>query len=77
MKIEVLGKGCPKCRATENAISKVVKEEGIEAEVIKITDMDEIISRGVMMTPAVFVDGKLVSSGKVPSREDIRKWLNG
>jgi small redox-active disulfide protein 2 len=54
-----------------------VKEEVIEAEVIKITDMDEIISRGVMMTPAVFVDGKLVSSGKVPSREDIRKWLNG
>jgi len=75
MKIEVLGAGCPKCRATEKAIDEVAKELGASAEIVKITDMDEIINRGVMMTPAVFVDGKLRSMGKVPSRDEIREWL--
>jgi small redox-active disulfide protein 2 len=77
MKIEVLGAGCPKCRATEKAIDEVAKELGASVEIVKITDMDEIINRGVMMTPAVFVDGKLRSMGKVPSRDEIREWLNG
>jgi small redox-active disulfide protein 2 len=77
MRIEVLGSGCPKCRATEKTIAEVAKELGADVEIVKVTDLDEMVNRGVMITPAVFVDGKLVSSGKVPSREEIREWISG
>jgi small redox-active disulfide protein 2 len=77
MKIEVLGAGCPKCRATEKRIEEMVEELGVDVEVVKISDMDDIVNRGVMMTPAVFVDGKLKSTGKVPSKEEIRTWIEG
>ncbi|MDY6985391.1 MAG: thioredoxin family protein [Candidatus Thermoplasmatota archaeon] len=77
MKIEVLGAGCPKCRATEKRIEEVAEEMRADVEIIEISDVDEIVNRGVMMTPAVFVDGKLKSTGKVPSKEELRAWIAG
>jgi len=71
MKIQVLGTGCPKCKQlVENA-----KKAFPEAKVEKVEDIDKILEAGVMMTPALVVDGKVVSSGKVLSPDDIKKLV--
>ena len=75
MKIEILGTGCPKCKATEKNVRKAVDELGIQAEIIKIDDLQEIVNRGVMMTPAVFIDGEAKIVGHDPSPEEIKKLL--
>jgi len=75
MKIEILGTGCPKCKKlTENA-EFAVKELGITAEIVKVTDLNKIISFGVMITPAIAVDGQVKSAGKVLDKEEIKKFL--
>ncbi|MFH0861810.1 MAG: thioredoxin family protein [Candidatus Altiarchaeota archaeon] len=75
MRIEILGMGCPKCkRLLENA-KKAVEESGAEADIVKVEDMDRIVAYGVMMTPALVLDGKVMSSGKIASVEEIRKWI--
>ncbi len=75
MKIEILGTGCPKCKATERIVKKVVDELGKNVEVVKIEDLQEIVNRGVMMTPAVVVDGEVKIVGHVPSADEIKKLL--
>ena len=75
MKIEILGTGCAKCRATEKIVKKAVEELGIQAEVVKVEDLQDIINRGVMMTPAVVVDGKVKITGHQPTIEEIKKIL--
>jgi len=75
MKIEILGPGCAKCRATEKIVKKAVEELGIQAEVVKVEDLQEIINRGVMLTPAVIVDGKLKIEGHKPSVEEIKNII--
>lgn len=75
MKIEILGPGCSKCRATEKIVKKAVEELGIQAEVIKIEDLQDIINRGVMMTPAVIINGKLRIEGRKPSIEEIKNII--
>ena len=75
MKIEILGSGCAKCKSTEKSIRKIVEELGISAEIVKVEDLQEIINRGVMMTPAVFVDGEAKIVGRVPSADEIKKLL--
>jgi small redox-active disulfide protein 2 len=75
MKIEVLGTGCPKCKATEKNVRKAVEELGIKADIVKVEDLQQIIDRGVMMTPAVFVDGEVKIVGHVPSKDEIKKLL--
>ncbi len=75
MKIEILGTGCPKCKSLEKSVKKAVEELGIEAQVIKVDNIKEIMSRGVMMTPALYVDGEAKAVGKVPSIEEIKKIL--
>lgn len=74
-KIEIFGTGCSKCKFVEKRIQETVEELGIEAEIVKVTDISEIIKRGVLTTPAVAVDGVLKSVGKLPSRDEIRNWL--
>jgi small redox-active disulfide protein 2 len=75
-KIQILGTGCPKCRKlTENA-QAAVKDLDIEFEIEKVTDINEIMNFGVMMTPALVVDGDVKIAGKVPSVEDIKKMLS-
>jgi len=75
MKIEIFGTGCAKCNNTEKIIRKTVEELGISAEILKVEDLQEIINRGVMMTPAVFVDGEAKVVGRIPSPDEIKKWL--
>jgi small redox-active disulfide protein 2 len=75
MKIKVLGPGCAKCKKTEEIVNAAVKEAGVDATVEKVTDMMQIAGFGVFATPAVVVDGEVKCTGKVPKKEDIRKWL--
>lgn len=75
MKIEILGTGCSKCKLTEKIVKKVVEELGTNAEVVKIEDLQEIVNRGVMMTPAVVIDGDVKIVGHVPSAEEIKKVI--
>lgn len=75
MDIKVLGTGCAKCRAVEKEVKDVLKELGIEAEVEEVKDMARIMSYKVMMTPGLVIDGKVVSSGHVPSKSDVRKMI--
>lgn len=77
MKIEVLGMGCSKCRATKKLIQGVIKDLQVDAGVFEVSDIDEIVGRGVMATPAVFVDGELKCMGRVPLKEDVEGWILG
>lgn len=75
MKIEILGAGCPKCKQLTANAEAAVKELNIQVEIGKVTDIDKIIEYGVMMTPALAVNGIVVSSGKVISKDEIKKIL--
>lgn len=75
MKIEIMGTGCPKCKTTEKIVRKAVEELGIKVEIVKVEDLQKIIDRGVMMTPAVFVDGEAKIVGRIPSLEEIKKLI--
>ncbi len=76
MKIEILGVGCPKCKQLTANAEAAVKELNLQAEIAKVTDIDKITGYGVMMTPALALDGRVVSSGKVLSKDDIKKILS-
>ena len=75
MKIEILGSGCPKCKALEENVRKAVSLLGIKADILKVTDIGKIIEYGVMSTPALAIDGKVKSSGRIPDVEEIKKML--
>ena len=75
MKIEILGTGCPKCETVAKNVQSAVRELAVQAEVIKVTDIGEITARGVMLTPALAIDGEIKGVGKVPTVEEISAWL--
>ena len=75
MKIEVLGTGCARCNTAEEIVKQAVLDAGIEAEVVKVKDIREIAKYGVMVTPAVVVDGELKSEGKIPDLEEVLGWI--
>jgi small redox-active disulfide protein 2 len=75
MKIQVLGTGCPKCNQLAENADRAAKELGVEYELEKVTDINDIMSFGIMMTPGLAVDGEVKMSGKVASIEDIKAWL--
>ncbi|MGC8833800.1 MAG: thioredoxin family protein [Armatimonadota bacterium] len=77
MKIQILGTGCPKCKQLTANAEQAVHELGISAEIEKVEDIKEIVKFGVMMTPALVVDGQVKAVGKVLSSEEIKKLLNG
>lgn len=75
MKIQVLGSGCPNCQKLEENVRKAVKKLELRAEVTHIYDINKIIEMGVMMTPALAIDGKVVISGKVASVDEIKEVI--
>jgi small redox-active disulfide protein 2 len=75
MDIKVLGPGCPKCQQTEKIVKEAVAESGVEATVEKVTDIMQIAKYGVFGTPAVVVDGRVKSVGKIPGKQDVLKWI--
>ena len=76
MKIQILGTGCPKCKKLSENAEAAAKELGLEHDLEKITDINEIMKFGVMMTPGLAVDGDVKVVGKVPSVEEIKELLS-
>lgn len=76
MDIKVLGTGCAKCQAVENNIKEAVAESGVAANIEKVSGAMEIAKYGVFGTPAVVVDGEVKCVGKVPEKQEIKKWIN-
>ena len=76
MEIKVLGTGCTKCKMLYNVTREAVNKAGVEANVTKVEDFIEIMQYGVMSTPALVINGEVVSNGKVPSVDDIVKLIN-
>lgn len=74
--IKIIGKGCPNCEKLERLCNEVIKEENLEAQVEKVTDVNEFADYGVMMTPGLVVNDKLLSQGKIPVKNTLAKWLN-
>ena len=75
MKIEILGPGCPKCKKLYENTQRAVQELSLQAEIIKVEEIQKIVNAGVMMTPALMIDGEVKSVGKVLSVDDIKKML--
>ncbi len=75
--VKVLGSGCAKCGATLALIKEVVAARGLDVELEKVEDMAQIVGFGVMSTPAVVVDGKVVHSGGIPVRAKVESWFAG
>jgi len=76
MKIQILGAGCPKCRKLAANAEEAARGLGVGFEIEKITDVAEILGFGVMRTPALAVDGRVVVSGKVPGADEIKKLIS-
>lgn len=75
MEVKVLGPGCGKCRQTEKVVEEAIAEAGESVEIEKVTDMMIIAGYGVFGTPAVVVDGEVKSIGRIPKKDEIKKWL--
>jgi len=74
-KIQILGTGCPKCKKLADNTDSAVKAMGLECRIEKVTDINEIMKFGVMITPALALDGQVKVVGKVPSPDEIKKML--
>jgi len=75
MVIKVLGSGCANCRRVEAIAREVLKELGVEASVEKVTDYKAIMAYGIMATPGLVIDEKVVSAGRVPSKTEVTSWV--
>ncbi|MEX0981270.1 MAG: thioredoxin family protein [Bacteroidales bacterium] len=75
MEIKVLGTGCPKCKALEKATQDVIAEMGVDASITKEEDIMKIMEYGIMHTPGLVIDGKVVMSGRVPSTKEIQQFI--
>jgi small redox-active disulfide protein 2 len=74
-KIEILGTGCAKCKRLYANVQEAIRDLKITADVVKIEDFDEIVNRGVMLTPGLFIDGELRAEGRVPCVDEIKTML--
>jgi len=77
MVIQILGTGCPKCKALEANARQAIEASGIAATIEKVTEIDKIMDMGVMMTPALAIDGQVVSAGKLLNKDQILAYVKG
>ncbi|MCK5352676.1 TM0996/MTH895 family glutaredoxin-like protein [bacterium] len=75
-KLQILGTGCPKCSDLAERTEEAAKELGIDYELVKVSDINDIMSFGVMMTPALAVDGEVKVTGKVPGVDEIKELIS-
>ena len=73
--IKILGTGCARCRATEALVKAVAQEKGVETTLEKVDSLPEIIKHGVLSTPGVVIDGRVVHAGGVPTRSEVEGWF--
>lgn len=74
--IKILGSGCANCKRLEQIVRKVIENNSLEAEIEKVTDSQEITKWPILSTPGLVVDGKVLSSGRIPSEAEITDWLS-
>lgn len=77
MKVEILSTGCPKCKILTELAQRAASESGVTAEVVKVQNIEEIMNYGVMVTPALVIDGVVKCAGKLPSKAEIMNWIKG
>ena len=77
MKLEIFGTGCTKCKRMYENVTEAVKKANLQAEVVKVEELNEIVTRGVLMTPSLFVDGEEVVAGRVQTVNEIIEILQG
>ena len=75
MEIKILGPGCPRCEQTYRIVADALAEAGVAAAVDKVTDAMEIAGYGVFGTPSVVIDGEVKSVGKIPTKDEIKTWI--
>lgn len=73
--IKILGPGCANCKRVEMIVRKVVVNQGLEAEIEKVTDFQEISKYPILSTPGLVLNGKVLSSGRIPTEAEVREWL--
>mgnify|MGYP001594581840 CR=1 FL=1 len=76
MKIEILGMGCPKCKKLYENAQAAVKQLSAQAEVVKVEDIQKIMDYGLMITPAIVIDGEVKAAGRIPAPDEIKKWIS-
>jgi small redox-active disulfide protein 2 len=75
MKVEVLGTGCANCRRTVQLVEEAARTQGVTIDLVKVEELPKIMAYGVMSTPAVVVDGRVVHAGGIPTRDKITQWF--
>lgn len=73
--IKVFGPGCSNCRKLEEIATKALAEAGVQGEIIKVTDVQQIVAADVLKTPGLSINGKLVSTGRIPAPESVLQWI--
>ena len=73
--IKILGTGCPKCKQLEEAVRKTVTDNSVEADISKVEDIVDIMGYGIMRTPGLVIDGKVVLSGRLPSTNELKELI--
>ena len=77
MKVQILGSGCAKCKTLEERVRQLVAKHQLPVEVEKVTDLQEMVKYGIMMTPGLVVDGVLKSVGSIPKETNLLEWMKG
>ncbi len=75
--VKILGSGCANCKKLEAVAREAASAAGIEAEFVKVTDLKDIMAYDILSTPGLVIDDKLVSSGRIPTKAELRGWLGG
>lgn len=75
MDVKVLGPGCAKCKTLYNDVEKLIQQLGVDATLTKVEEIQQIMSYGILMTPGLVIDGKVVAAGRVPRESEITTWL--
>jgi small redox-active disulfide protein 2 len=75
LSIKVFGPGCANCRKLEEIATKALADAGVEGEVLKVTAMPDIVEAGVLKTPGLSINGRLVSTGRIPAPESVAQWI--
>ncbi len=71
-----MGTGCAKCKKLYKLVEKAVQELGVEADVVKVEDIEAMLERGVMITPSLFIDGEEVSGGRIPGKDELKELIS-
>jgi small redox-active disulfide protein 2 len=73
--IKVFGPGCSNCRKLEEIATKAMADAGVQGEIVKVTDVQQIVAADVLKTPGLSINGKLVSTGRIPAPESVLQWI--